>query len=62
MSRVVIRLEQIRKTLDGALAVRLSSATRRWTGSAPKRVSGTTSTMVASGDSRPAARNAMPGR
>ena len=38
----------------------LSSATRRYIGSAPNRVR-STSTSVASGDSTPAARNAMPG-
>jgi hypothetical protein len=38
----------------------LSSATRRYIGSAPNRVS-TTSTSVAIGDSAPAARKAMPG-
>lgn len=38
----------------------LSSATRRYTGSAPTRVT-ITSTMVATGDSRPAARAAIPG-
>ena len=39
---------------------KLSLATRRYTGSAPNRVS-STSTMVASGDSRPAASAAIPG-
>ena len=38
----------------------LSSATRRYTGRAPARVT-ITSTMVAIGESRPAARAAMPG-